>query len=256
MKNLLLKPWFTAAIITLLTGFSVLVVLLFWRPINIDGFMDNLLSSIVMMFFEVVIVVFLFALVNSTIEKRQRIERYEEEIEDYRPWKDEEATWRLRGLIRRMNKLGKSGMLLEGATLKGANLSFVNLEGSNLIDVNLESANLESANLKDTAMLGANLVKAYLSNTKLEGAYLEYANLSNAYIINVNLSGVDLLGANLENLHLHMAFLEGCEIETYQLKNVEFDQGVFMMDGTPYDESWAKRIAEAVEPNKEESCKK
>lgn len=40
------------------------------------------------------------------LEEERKIERYFEEIDDYRYWKESEASYRIRGILKRLNKLG------------------------------------------------------------------------------------------------------------------------------------------------------
>jgi hypothetical protein len=200
MKSLLLKPWFTASVILIITELIVLLVVSQWKPFHYDYFFDDILSHVIGLLFDVIIVIFLFALINTVSEKRQRIERYKEEIEDFREWNNEEASFRLRGLIKRINKEKVSRL------------------------------NLVKANLSKRELINANLQKADLSEANLTGAYLFWASLTGA-----NLSEANLSGANLSK----------AIIELYQLKYVHLSSETILMDGTKYDESWAKRIAEA-----------
>jgi hypothetical protein len=250
MKNLLLKPWFTASVITLITGVIVLIVLWIWKPVDIQSFKDNLLSGIVMMFFDVVIVVFLFSMINTITEKKQRIKRYEEEIDDYRPWQDEEAIWRLRGLIKRMNKAGQTKLRLWGANLAKADLGKANLTGASLSEANLAEADLINANLDGADLQWVNFEGAYLTEATLRNANLYKANLTDAFLVRVKFNG-----AKLELADLSWANLEGAEILLSQLKNLKSLEGATMMDGTKYDESWAKRISETEEPKAKEESK-
>jgi hypothetical protein len=282
------KPLFTAFLITIITLGIVLLVLSQWKPNHYEYFTDELLSHIIGVFFDVVIVVFLFALINSMTEKRQRIERYKEEIDDFRTWNDPEATHRLRGLIKRMNKEGKTKLSLADSRLQEADLSKADLTKANLSKANLFRANLYKAMLSEADLSGANLSGANLSGANLSGANLRRANLSESMVSDANLSGVtfykadlsmaylfwanlsnsdlseadlsgtdlsmadlskaDLSKANLSGTNLSKANLSKAGLEYFQLKFVIFLKGTTMMDGTPYDESWAKRIAESEVP--------
>ena len=72
----------------------------------------------------------------------------------------------------------KNRVSLEGANLRGVDLSYLNLEcvnfsGANLADSDLNSANLEGANLSDTDLRHANLRWANLQDTDMSKAKLE-----------------------------------------------------------------------------------
>ena len=220
------KPLFASVVVFILASLVFIFYNIIRKPWILESFKPNIDSEIYGVFLDIIVVVLIYNAINYLTdkkrqtervesEKRQRIERYKEEIEDYRPWQSEEATWRLRGLIRRMNKEGETTLNLRKATLKDSNLSSAHLEGAKLMSANLEGANLSMAHLK-----GANLWEA-----KLEGAIL----------LEAFLGGANLLGV---------------QIKLFQLKYAYLSSETTMMDGTKYDDSWAKRIAEAEEPNK------
>lgn len=52
---------------------------------------------------------------------------------------------------------------------------------------------------------------------------------------------------------LTLANLSGAIIDLFQLKNVKSFEDAIMMDGTPYDETWAVRINQAWEDHERES---
>lgn len=150
---------------------------------------------------------------KSEVEKQQRIERYQEEIDDFRGWKDKEAAYRLKGIIHRLNKEGITSIDLNGCylariplvrvNLTNAGLYLANLMGTKLVGVDLTGATLESANLSKAKLLGANLHKADLTKANLLGANLQEANLTSAYLIETNLTDVNLKGAWLYGAKLH-----------------------------------------------------
>lgn len=150
---------------------------------------------------------------KAEIAKQQRIERYQEEIDDFRGWKDKEAAYRLKGIIHRLNKEGITSINLNGCylarihlvrvNLTNAGLYLANLIGTKLVGVILIEATLESANLSKADLRGANLQKADLTKANLKGANLQEANLSSAYLIETNLTDADLKGAWLYGAKLH-----------------------------------------------------
>jgi len=83
---------------------------------------------------------------------------------------------------------------LDGANLRGANLSrsilqLANLKGANLMLINLEGAHLHAANLQNANLMMANLAGASLLDADLRGANLRGANLSKAILIQARFDG-------------------------------------------------------------------
>lgn len=130
-------------------------------------FYKNILVEAHGMLFDILVIgVFIFAL-HKTGEKRLKreldIKRWQEEIDDFRGWKSEEAKFRIIGNIKRLVRNGitdinltdsflKNADLL-GANLKETDLRRANLMGAYLLDANLEEANLEGAHLERTEKL-------------------------------------------------------------------------------------------------------
>ncbi|MEM7656707.1 MAG: pentapeptide repeat-containing protein, partial [Bacteroidota bacterium] len=168
-------------------------------------------------------------------EREGQIQRYQEEIDDFRGWREKEASYRIVGNIRRLNQLGISEINLEdcflvGANLKSANLAGAkmrkaNLEGANLQRVNLENANLNGAVLHDTNLQGANLKGANLKGANfVEGqslirsislmkSQLDKADLRGVTLDQTRLEGVNLAGAMFEEVHRQVLVRMGAEIK-------------------------------------------
>jgi BTB/POZ domain-containing protein KCTD9 len=177
-------------------------------------------------------------------ERRTITKRYTEEIEDYLAWRTPEATLRIAGNIRRLNRLQVPGPLklteaylvdarlddvdLEGANLWGADLSGASLTGAVLTDANLAGAILRRANLERAVMSrtdfrGADLTEADLERAFIEGADLrganltacdlQFASLPNANLGHARFLGANLRGAHLEHCDLKMAVFDGANLQ-------------------------------------------
>jgi uncharacterized protein YjbI with pentapeptide repeats len=149
---------------------------------------------------------------NAETAKQQRIERYLEEIDDLRTWDEKEATYRIVGLLRRLNKEGVSEIPLHNCYLKNADLSELNLSKADLSGSFLLGANLSGTNLSGANLSGANLMHSFLTRTNLSGAYLIVANLELANLASVDLSEAFLGGANLAKAQLININLAGVDI--------------------------------------------
>jgi uncharacterized protein YjbI with pentapeptide repeats len=111
---------------------------------------------------------------------------------------------------------------LNGMDLRCANLSYANLVGIDLSSADLSEAfmqesKLSAANLEGANLSGANLRGAILSEADLRDAKLTDAKLADAKLIQTNLFGADMRGADLrgavlESAVLHEANLEGANL--------------------------------------------
>lgn len=116
---------------------------------------------------------------------------------------------------------------LNGADLRGKNLSNFDLEGANLRGADLTGANLSNANLRGADLSGATLNQANLTAADLEGALLtgtqlKSANLTGVNLIAARLQASDLTGADLTNANLKTADLEWVNLSGTTLKNTDF----------------------------------
>jgi hypothetical protein len=107
---------------------------------------------------------------------------------------------------------------LNGATLRGANLTEANLSGADLSKANLSRTNLSKADLN-----GANLSKAHLTLADLSAAHLIRAQLGGANLFGAHLSGANLIWANLSEADLRSASLERVHFSEANLEGVAFD---------------------------------
>ena len=129
-------------------------------------------------------------------------------------------------VLKRLSTLYRDiDIVLTGANLNGADLTWANLTGANLNGVNLTGAHLNGANLT-----GARLNRAKLRGTNLIGANLTGAPLSGAKLIRANLNG-----ANLRSAVLRAANLTGAKYDTNILEAIWDENTIFSngQKGTP-----------------------
>lgn len=204
--------------------------------------------------FDLLIIGWFLMWLNKRAERYMINTRYREEIEDFLGWKSQEATHRIAGNIRRLNRSGiRDRIRLTEAYLSGANLSGAklrrsdmwgtslnsallgasdlreaNLAGSNLENTILEQADLTGADLRGALMKDADLERASMDSADLRGvnligADLQYASLRHARLERSTLIGANLRGANLEGASLERCLLEGANLEGANLTGAKLD---------------------------------
>jgi len=105
-------------------------------------------------------------------DRLQRIGRWQEEIEDYLGWDEKEATLRIVGNIKRLNREGVSNITLVNAYLPAAQLYLTNLRRADMRGANLRGASLFRVDLR-----GADLWQADLLDADLRGAKFDKTTL-------------------------------------------------------------------------------
>ena len=184
----------------ILTGVVLIIPLLIYDFISgmtIGDLSKNLTPSLIEVFF----LGFCVIGYNKLSERKREKKRFEDEIESYRPWREKEATYRIVGLIRSMNKLEETTIKLGGCFLPDVELWDVNLEGSDMKGVNLEGAILGRTNLKDVDLTMANLKEVNLMDVFLTNAVMKDVKLDGAILMGVDLEGVNLEGAYVDCLN-------------------------------------------------------
>jgi uncharacterized protein YjbI with pentapeptide repeats len=224
-NNISEKPILTT---TIVLGFFTVIVATVSYPLfkgDPETYLKSILIEAHSMLFDLAII----GILLLWLEKRIRIKRNQDEIDDIRFWKSQEASYKILANIKRLMRDDVTKLDLNNCYLKNINLNFVNLQGSNLnyadlefcslIDINLKharlnqanfmSTNLNRANFSDSLLSGANLQKVKGIKTNFEKACLIKANLTDAFLIDGNFQYSDLTGADFDNANLYMPDFRG-----------------------------------------------
>lgn len=169
--------------------------------------------------FDLLVFGILLSIYDALREKKEKIERLHEEIDDYRGWNENEAMYRIVGAIRRLNKLNVSKIDLGHCYLKGANLKGVKLKDSWIQGADLQNADLKEADLQGADLTWANLQGAELDSAKLQGAILSATQLNGAVLRLTNLQQADLQAAVLEDVKITPNWFQ--QIEEWQVQDRE-----------------------------------
>lgn len=175
-------------------------------------------------------------------EKKEKIERLNEEIDDFRGWDEKEAMYRIAGAIRRLNNLNKSTIQLSDCFLSSANLTHINLAGANLSSAILENSQLYQANLSSANLISTDFSFAKLREANIKMARLDYADLRNADLFGAEMVGANLFEANLERANLDRANLSKANLFRANLVGATFLES--NLEGVEIDEAKVGIIGE------------
>jgi len=193
IEKMAIKP-----ILASLLVFGVFFILIVGFSVFKYGYSEKFFENIVIeahgMLFDILIIgVFIFALHRvgeKRLKKELEIERYNDEIDDLRWWESKEATFKIVGNIKRLNRYGITNIDLTICYLENATLKYTELKSATLLQAILKGADFE----------GANLQGAYLEGANLQGANFMVANLQGADLKQANLEGADFSCADLRNV--------------------------------------------------------
>lgn len=242
------RPVFLAFMIFLVATLVILPASLPFYWVDPWSFLENIMGEAYGVLFDLLVIGCFGYWLTHRAERLQKNNRYREEVEDYLGWRSPEATHRIAGNIRRLNrggvikklrlteaflqganlagaKLTESdlwGADLEGAMLRDAHLDRANLAGANLQRANLERANLLEADLRGAQLQEADLERAVLDKADLRGATLTNADLQYASMQGTTLERTSLVGANLRGATLEAAHLAGIDLTDANLRRAVF----------------------------------
>ena len=149
-----------------------------------DIFIRDVLVEAHGMLFDILIIgTFIFALhelVEKRHERKSKIKRWQEEIDDYRGWDEKEAMIKIVGNIKRLNRNGITKINLLSCYLRGADLNGADFRGADLSAAVLSWADLDEADLNGADLNGADLSEADLSEANLNGADLSVVDFNGA----------------------------------------------------------------------------
>lgn len=202
---------------------GIVIVLIDYYTCNLynSEFWENVLVEAHGMWMDIILFGIILTLYERFTDEHKEIKKLHEQIDDYRGWNEPEATYKIVGCIKRLNKKGVTMINLNDCFLEGANLEGVNLRGSNLDCANLKKATLINVNLKYTRLRGANLQESYLTDANLYKADLKKANLRKANLAETNLQEATLNGADLKEAILYKANLKGAVLIEADLKQAD-----------------------------------
>ena len=230
--KIIYKRWSENAIVVNATIFAILSAVIFtmsysYFKANPNEFIEQIVYASYGMLFDIAVLGILITWLTERREKRNRIQSYINEIDDFRNWVSEEAMFRTVGNIKRLNKHQVTEMNLVDCSMRSVNLNYTNLTNSNLNSADLSSStligmiltncrlnqtNFENSNINHgefsgSYATGANFKDSYLIKSNFEKAYLIKTNFENAYLIEANFRGAMLSDANFNNASLYKADL-------------------------------------------------
>ncbi len=252
------KPLLTTALVLLVLSIVVFSLSLPFYVNDLELFYENILIEAHGMLFDLLVIGILLVWLNKSGERQIRIKRYMEEIDDYRHWKSEEASYKIIGNIKRLNKDRITQVDLYNSYLKNANLNYVDLTGSNMNYVVLDDATMINSMLMRVRLNQASLKNAKLNKADFRGSFLGGANCEAASMIKCDFENAQLIKTNLQN-----AFLMDANFKFAMLAGTDFTMANLMKadlrgaQGLTVEQlSTARSLAKALlDPELEEQLK-
>lgn len=191
--------------------------------------LKNIRVEFIGMLFDAILLVWIFQWISAKGDKERRIQHLKDEMEDFIQWNSEEAKYRIRGILYRLNKEDVTEVELtlsqqnKCIDLKDMNLENIDLSGSNLLQVDFSGSILTNANFSNLSgstsvyfnnseLMWAKFIGSTLQSFRFKGAYLGFSDFSNATLIRVDFTGAKLISTIFENTKFENVILENVEV--------------------------------------------
>ena len=224
---------------------------------------EGLFIELMGMLFDVIVLVLLFNWIRALGEKKRYIQQLRDEIEDFSHWNSEEAKYRIRGNLFRLNKEGTTvekfgsqdvskyldfrGIQVRNLNMEDVTFFKVDFSGcdfdtpifDNCVATNLRFNSILNINERDglekkrkSLLLRSQFKNAHLQDCWFHEAYLHAADFTNAILVGVDFSEADLRHtvfkeANLSGINFHGAKVNEDffkKIKEWEIKGQKIDE--------------------------------
>lgn len=227
-----------SAIIVLAIASLAFFGLLIRSGIEEKELLGGLTAEIAGFIFDLILISLLVNFFAIRRQKKERIQRHHDLIDDFRRWRSEEAKIRIFGAIKKLNELGVTKMDLDrvdlsktpnerdalGYDLTGSSISDVNFSGRVLKGTVMNSVNGKVPCFKSSHLLGVIAERATLTDPVFNMAYLE----------DVSFNGTTFNGvASFVNVVLVRTTFRNCNAQF-----IDFDHAIVQDDFKKQIELW------------------
>lgn len=183
-----------------------------------ESFYASIITSMYNSIIDFIILTIILSIILERNKKKEMIRGYQEEIDNCRFWQDEEAAYRIRALILRLQENQVYKVDLSKCFMKAVIMKNIRLEESELMGAVLSEANIEQSKFYSCDFQGVFFENAILRNSFFEGCKLKYLKCRES-----QLKGIKIIDSDLENSDFTNADMKAAIIKNCNLKKVKFD---------------------------------
>lgn len=217
---------FSVALIILITILYILVSIYYKNDEN-NEFTKNIIVEFTGLIFDVILFGVVIGFYDKFTDKKKAIQRYQEEIDDYRGWKSEEASHRIFGTLKRLHKAGIEYCDLNDCFFKNIKFTIYqndtfDFNKTNLIGSTFENCDLSNTNFRNIDTIDRfsyftlgkeiNFGKITFTKCKMVGTMFSQGIIS---LVSINMSALD-------NARFVSTKLTDCSINDSSLNNTAF----------------------------------
>lgn len=200
-KNLKEKISKSKTLLFIIIAISCFLIVSIFDFFDQDFSFHDILVEFHGLVFDLIIFGILITTYETISSKKEKIERYYEELSDYKFWKSEESMYRTRGIIKRLVCLGEKKLDLSFCYLANDNSMLLYTE---MTEWNFTGATLTNCGFGASNMTSSNFTLAKLNRGTFIDVNLTHSNFRNTNLYltkfeNCNLTNVDFLNAPVES---------------------------------------------------------
>lgn len=213
-------------LITLLCAFlySILPLPAMFGLYNENSFYQNLISG---MHNSIIDFVMLGIFLSAFLDKSQKstiIREYKDKIDDCRFWNSEEASYRIRALICRLQEIGVFEYDLSKCYIKSIKLKKIELNNSKIMGAVFNNSNLEKSIFKKCNFQGAFFYTSVLKTCDFLKCNLKYIKCNNANLRSLKAIDCNFKNADFTNANLYAAIIKNCDMEKVNFTNCNLER--------------------------------
>ncbi len=148
-------------------------------------------------------------------ERQLKIERYKEEIDDFRGWESDEAKFRIVGILKRLKKITDEKINLTRCYFSGLNKLDLDFSNTSCDVTQFNKVELRKSNFSNTTIIKSELVDA-----KMHNSLFYRTNFTESSLRNITFSGSSFYKAVLTFADLEEAKFDGAMLIRSDLSHV------------------------------------
>lgn len=215
--------------------FCIVFFIKYYDVFETDTYSDNLMVEVGGFLFDILLFGLIIGWYEHSRVNKDKIDRYQEEIEDYRGWKEKEAGYRIFGNIKRLYKLGINNFNLKNCYFKDVIFRLEGIQGINFQESYIGGSifNRCELNYCDFSLIldktptdFENFI--YTNDTKFFSCQMNNVKFNNNTYLNFyfhesNLTKSEFIGSTFINCRFYECNLDDSKFINSSFKNCTFD---------------------------------
>ena len=213
----------TCCIVIILLGLTFII------NISKDSFFDGLRVEVGGFVFDIILFGIILSIYDFSKEKEQKRKQYEDEIEDYRGWTEQEASYRIFGNMKRLHNMQVNDYDLRNCYFKNISFRWSNTQGINFNKSLISGATFTKCELvhNDFSFLLDKTPDNFMDFVQQKQTYFIQSNMHNTKFNNNIYLNFIFSNNDLSNSEFIKSTFIGCSFNECNLTGSKFINSTF-----------------------------